>query len=233
MIVSHKHQFIFLKTSKTAGTSIEIALSRFCDNDDIVTKVSDQDEKIRHELGGQRSSFYPASKVIYNPRDWYRYLVNGRQKQKFYNHIPARKLKLRLPDQVWNNYFRFCVVRNPWDRVLSQYHWRYRLVSEDERPSLDEFLESRHVRSLVRKGYNLYTINGEVQVHKICRYENLIQDLEQVRQELQLPSKIELPGAKSGFRKDRRHYREVLNDSQGRRITELFQEEVSLMDYSF
>ena len=233
MIVSHKYQFIFLKTSKTAGTSIEIALSRICDKGDIITAVSDEDEKIRNELGGQPSSIYPASKSIYNPRDWYHYLINGKQKQIYYNHISARKLKRRLPKQVWDDYYRFCVVRNPWDRVLSQYHWRYRSIAEDERPSLDDFLDSTHARSLIRKGYKLYTIGGEVQVDKICRYENLKQDLEQVRQELGLPAEIELPGAKSGYRKDRRHYRDVLNQSQSRRIAEIFKEEISLIDYSF
>ena len=30
MIVSHEHKFIFLKTKKTAGTSIELALSELC-----------------------------------------------------------------------------------------------------------------------------------------------------------------------------------------------------------
>ncbi|MEL6382956.1 MAG: chondroitin 4-O-sulfotransferase, partial [Cyanobacteria bacterium J06626_18] len=30
MIISHEYKFIFLKTRKTAGTSIEIALSKFC-----------------------------------------------------------------------------------------------------------------------------------------------------------------------------------------------------------
>ncbi len=233
MIVSHKHRFIFLKTSKTAGTSIEIALSRFCDKGDIITAVSDEDEEIRTELGGQPSSIYPTSKLVYNPRDWYRYLINGKQKQQYYNHISARKLKRRLPKQVWDNYYRFCVVRNPWDRVLSQYHWRYRSIVEDERPSLDDFLDSRHVRSLIRKGYKLYSIGRDVQVHKICRFEYLKQDLGQVGQQLGLQADIELPGAKSGYRKDRRHYREVLNDRQSQRIAELFKEEISLMGYSF
>ena len=30
MIVSHKHRFIFLKSQKTGGTSLELALSRIC-----------------------------------------------------------------------------------------------------------------------------------------------------------------------------------------------------------
>ncbi len=30
MIISHEHKFIFLKTKKTAGTSVELALTRLC-----------------------------------------------------------------------------------------------------------------------------------------------------------------------------------------------------------
>ena len=37
MIVSHDRRFIFVKTSKTAGTSVEMQLSVFCGPDDIVT----------------------------------------------------------------------------------------------------------------------------------------------------------------------------------------------------
>ena len=40
MIVSHKHKFIFLKTKKTAGTSIELALSRLCGPADVITPLT-------------------------------------------------------------------------------------------------------------------------------------------------------------------------------------------------
>ena len=36
MIISHKHQFIFIKTVKTAGTSIEVLLDSICGPDDVV-----------------------------------------------------------------------------------------------------------------------------------------------------------------------------------------------------
>ena len=36
MIISHAYRAVFLKTNKTAGTSIEIALSRFCGELDVM-----------------------------------------------------------------------------------------------------------------------------------------------------------------------------------------------------
>jgi len=44
MIISHKHKFIFIKTRKTAGTSIEIFLSQFCGKADILTPIGEGEE---------------------------------------------------------------------------------------------------------------------------------------------------------------------------------------------
>lgn len=233
MILCHRYRFIFLKTNKTAGTSVEIALSRFCREGDIVTHLSPQEEALRREMGGRASEDYFAPWWRYHPLDWYRRIFQGDRKRDFYNHIPAWKLKERLPDEVWNGYFKFCVERNPWDRVISQYFWRYRDIPEDRRPSIDQFLESTHVRSLKRKGYHLYTIDGQQQVDRICRYEHLDEDLESIRRQLDLPEPIELPKTKSKYRQDRRHYRDVLTEAQRDRIAELFREEIELMGYEY
>lgn len=233
MILCHKYRFIFLKTNKTAGTSVEIALSRFCEERDIVTHLSPEEETLRESVGGRASEHYHSHWMRYHPGDWYRRIVHGERKEKFYNHIPAWKLKKRIPQDVWDGYYKFCVERNPWDRVISQYFWRYRDLPEDRRPSIDAFLESSHVRSLKRKGYHLYTIQGAMQVDKICRYENLSEDLESVRQNLRLPEAIELPKTKSTYRSDRRHYRDVLTEPQRDRIAEMFREEIELMGYEY
>ena len=49
MIISHRYKFIFL--SKTAGASIKIALSQFCDASDIITPIAEEDEAVRKESG--------------------------------------------------------------------------------------------------------------------------------------------------------------------------------------
>jgi hypothetical protein len=41
MIISHTNKYIFIKSTKTAGTSIEAALSNHCRGDDIVTPLGD------------------------------------------------------------------------------------------------------------------------------------------------------------------------------------------------
>jgi hypothetical protein len=39
MIISHKHKFIFIKPQKTAGTLIELMLSRICGVKDIISTL--------------------------------------------------------------------------------------------------------------------------------------------------------------------------------------------------
>jgi len=40
MIISHKHKFIYIKCRKTAGTSIEMSLSKLCGPQDIITPLT-------------------------------------------------------------------------------------------------------------------------------------------------------------------------------------------------
>ena len=52
MIISHRHRYIFIKTHKTAGTSVEISLSRFAGPDDVLTPVAPRDEEVRARFPG-------------------------------------------------------------------------------------------------------------------------------------------------------------------------------------
>ena len=82
-------------------------------------------------------------------------------------------------------------------------------------------------------GMGVYTINGEIAVDRVCRYENLAAELDGLRVRLGLPARLDLPRAKSGFRKDKRSYREILNDEQKAKIEALFGEEIGLFGYQF
>ncbi len=230
MIISHKYKFIFIKTNKTAGTSVEIALSKFCGPDDIITPITADDEKIRKELGYPGPQNHLASLTNYGLKDIVRFVLTGKKKNKFYNHISAREVKMHVGQQVWDDYFKFCIERNPWDRVVSFYYWKYKSKS---RPSIADYIKSKSWLALKHRGRELYTLNGQVAVNKICYFENLADELEVIRLQLGIPKMLSLPNAKSHFRKDKQSYRDILDKDSESIIAEVFSEEINLLGYTF
>jgi hypothetical protein len=229
MIISHSNKFIFLKTNKTAGTSVEIALSKFCGPEDIITPISPEDEDMRRSLGyrGPQNCEMPIQK--YSLYGAVKRLI-GRNKMQFYNHITAKEVKAFIGDQVWHDYYKFCIERNPWDRVISLYYHKYKA---EPRPTISEFVSSTDPLILRERGYKLYTINGHVAVDKICKFENLSEELEEVRAQLGISEELDLPRAKSKYRKDKRNYQDILGDSDKAKILELFHDEINLCGYNF
>lgn len=201
MIVSHRHRFIFLKTSKTASTSVEIALSKYCGEQDVITPISPEDERKRQALG------YPGPRnfILIEPPDSG---AGPRKPRRYRRHMRAARVRKLLPPGVWESYYKFCVVRNPWDRLVSMYFWRTR---NSDTGSIDSFLADGMPRNLRRFGIDIYTIDGTVVVDRLCRFDHLEQDLEEVRKTIGLPSPLELPLAKTGIRPSGTPYQDVLS----------------------
>jgi len=213
MILSHEHRFIFLKTNKTAGTSVEIALSRVCGPEDVITPISRKDEILRKELGG------------IGPQN---YRIPGRP--RYYNHMSACEVIELSGEDVWNEYFKFCIERNPWDRVISLYYFNHK---KEPRPSISEFIRSGELQILKKRGIALYTLGGEICVDRIIDYAHLEQELDEIRRELKIPEPLKLPRAKGQFRTSRCHYSEYFDSDERALVEQLFAKEIALMGFKF
>ena len=121
MIVSHRHKFIFIKSRKTAGTSVEIALSRFCGDEDIVTPIRPETTEELEKMGFKGAQNYRLSPLQFTVHDW-RERLRGKR-PAFRDHLPAASIKKVLGDKVWNSYFKFSIERNPYDKAVSRYYW--------------------------------------------------------------------------------------------------------------
>jgi hypothetical protein len=229
MILSHKHKFIFIKTAKTAGTSIEVFLSKHCGPTDVLTPIEPAVEG--HEPRNYEGFINPVPEILERPGkifSAFRHSVISRE--KFYRHMPATEIKNRVPANVWNSYFKFCVERNPWDKVLSHYYMH--AAREGGSLSLDEYLARgrfpiNYFRYTDRSGKNII-------VDRILRYENLLTELGEVFSQLKIPFEGTLDvQAKSEYRTDRRPYREVFNEEQRRIVQKAFAKEIELHGYRF
>src|SRR5690606_2249125 len=55
------------------------------------------------------------------------------------SHPPASAIAAAFPAE-WANYSKFCIVRNPWAKTLSDYHWRTRTVAAP--PTFEQYVSA-------------------------------------------------------------------------------------------
>ena len=235
MIICHKHKFIFLKTRKTAGTSVEMALSKLCGPGDVVTALNDEEEASRVAEGGRQGGqnvLKPWRSVVSCKSDLRYVAANMRRPELFYNHIPAHKVRNRLSRNIWNNYLKITVERNPWDKAISSYWWgRKNSVSPR---TMEEFLKRRiqtKPRSLTN--WRIYTRKNRVVADHVLFYEDLQGGLSKLGSELGVEINLPAKHAKGEARKDRRPYQEVLSDEAAGIISDLCWREIEAFGYSY
>lgn len=213
MIASHTHRFIFLKTRKTAGTSVEIALSKVCGPEDVITEISPEDEALRRAAGGRPPQNFESPPM---PR-------------KAYNHMGAKATRELVGEQAWVDYFTFAIERNPWDAVVSLYFWKYKDLPE--LPDFETYVNEIWIEQL-SNNRRLYRIRGQMALDRVLRYENLDAELAEVWQQLDLPGEPDLPRAKGNAR-PAGHYRELYTDASRERVATVFADTIEAFGYEF
>lgn len=231
MIVSHKNRFIFIKTRKTAGTSIEIALAKFCGPDDIITRLSASEEQNKFDLGyrGSQNTRIPLNQ--YRKWDLWFWLRGGGPAHHF-NHTSASLIKRRMDPESFREYCKFCVVRNPWDRAVSIYYWRKYRAKEalPENVNFTEFLSSSPTEVLTNSG--LYLVDGEPAIDRFIKFENLEMELAEILEEMGLEM-VELPHAKGNTRKTKEHYSIMFDNDSIDLIARICNWEIEYFGYEF
>jgi hypothetical protein len=211
MIVSHARKFIFVKTRKTSGTSMEISLSQVCGPDDIITPVSFEDELVRLDLGGRLPQNYGGrGEARYRQmiRDRKMKLLRARRRGRFYNHMPAVDIRAQVGDDAWNEYFTFSIDRHPYEKVVSHVYFHAR------RKQHWDF--DRELKRVLDKGYYIsYPVYSDGQqpiVDFIVNFDRMQEDLAALGDRLGFDVAAHYPQTKHQYRKQRQPARELLSD---------------------
>ena len=225
MIISHSHRYIFIKSEKTAGTSVEAALSKHCTDKDMVTPLGDYWFN-RGERG-----------------EWIHSSMNA---EGFFQHDPAAEVKRKVPPAIWNDYFKISITRNPWDRVVSNFSWEARNKAA-LRPirrwyhrlgvPFDEFRETTMLfRKFVAGDWTtndrFYLLDGALCVDFVIRYERLTEDLAEVCRRVGLPN-IALPHLKSGLRQGGHGYGDYYDEKSRAIVSERHYNDIRFFGYEF
>ena len=209
-MISLKKNFIFVHTPKTAGTSISKSLSKYCE------AVDDN------------------GRQVYNGHSTKHLLLDG-----YYRiAMVLRNTPSDLGDM--DSYYKFTVVRNPWDRMISYYFW---LNKEFNREKFVNMLTKSRRQGkcgscdFADKSPLHYNFSSCTQycvdikkIDKFIRFENLEEGFKEVCKD------IDIPAEKLGwFNKSEkeRDYRDYYDDETRLTVETAFADDIANFNYEF
>ena len=160
-------------------------------------------------------------------RAWFKFSAKD---YGFYNHMPASEARALLnDDKIWRSYFKFAFDRNPWDRQVSAYHFRYRRKATP--PPFAGFLKDAKRARL--NNYEIYSLGGEPCIDFLGRFETLEEDFQRALGQIGLRFDQPLARAKGGIRKNAEHYRDYYDERSRELVGDWYAREIKLLGYSF
>ncbi|MGJ3230793.1 MAG: hypothetical protein ACFE0P_03265 [Oceanicaulis sp.] len=210
-VICLERRLIFIKTSKTAGTSIEVELSRRLGPNAVVTPIfpAEPGHQPRNHLG-----------------------ANG--EARFYNHMTAAEVRALIGEDAFRPCFKFAVEREPVDKCLSHFHM---LKNRDDAHALPEAERSALTwASYVAQGrfpvdaakYRDPDAPDRLLVDRVIAYETLASDLPALLAQAGIANFRLEARAKGDYRREAVLGREEVTAEQRARIYAAFSETITL-----
>jgi hypothetical protein len=218
MPISHLHRTIFVHIPKTAGTSVESVLGMHGEKTDIGLRPYFNQQIDREHLYGHDLQ-----------------------------HMTAADLKHVLQqDGVFDRYFKFSVVRNPWERLVSVFAWTNQkwakgveLTGDEFEASVRElhalFITARAAGQAPRVGAHLWPQvhflvdrDRKLLVDFIARHENLAADWQRIREKIGIQADLPLR-----MRSHHRPYQSYYSAATRAIVAEIYAEDIAALSYSF
>ncbi len=177
-VILHNEKLIFVKGSKVAGSSFELALSKYVSPDDVVTPLNKDEELLRRNFKFKSSQnyMYSSSDLLkINKKMFLNKIIFGKKYEKFRTHDPAERLFNLLPHPLWNSYKKLAIVRNPYTFTTSAYFWANRTNKFN---NIEEFLKSR--LDVLDRFNKFYFINGKDVIDIYLKFEDINNEIKKL-----------------------------------------------------
>lgn len=229
VLISHRYRFIYTKTVKTAGTSVESYFERFC--------MPEGEWAYSHAREEYES---PSGIIGYRGPE-------EPPKSKWYNHMPAELIRQQIGTEIWNSYFKFCVIRDPFEKAISAFEHLGRNHAIPRGPRglwfrlrhrgyTAEQLRFLHWLTLGRRAIDRdkYLIGATFCLDDVVRYESLETDLARICDRLGVAwEPARLPRLKSEFRRQTSTISRLYTAPALRLVAQAYDFEIARFGYEF
>ena len=165
MIISHHHKFIFVAIPKTATHAIREAIR---------PRLQQYDWE---QCWLFEKKTFPINRLAAIPQ----------------GHFTCEQIQPYFPNGTWSKYFKFCFVRNPYDRFLSFCHFYFKEKMNDnpQELMLKIFEEPKGLLTtnvLLKPQYQfVFDKDLNYLVDFVGKFEDIANDFEIIKQKLGIP----------------------------------------------
>lgn len=207
MILSHRHRFIFFAIPKTGTHAIRFALRQH---------LGETDEE-QVQLFVQKAMPYPDIARIRH------------------GHIRWGEIRAAVSPETWAGYFKFAVVRNPWERFVSYCAFMTRETARfaaDPRGTMAAVLDSpeHHQRIIFRPQHEFICDgDGQIMVDFVGRHEAMQGSYDTVC------ARLGLPAATLERVNESKHgpWRDYYDDALKARVARVYARDIEIFSYAF
>lgn len=214
VILSRGRAYVFVHIPKTGGTAMALALEGRAMKDDILLGDTPKARRRRHRVKGMQS------------------------RGRLWKHSTLADIDGLVTPEEMAGLFAFTLVRNPWDRMVSYYHWlrgqsfRHIAVVKAQRMSFEDFATDRAILASLRASpaaSYMTRADGVEQCAAYIRLEHVAEDAAPLWDHLGF--RLELPVENVSDRA--RDYRGYYSESSAAAVGAACAEDVARFSYAF
>ena len=218
MIISDSKKFIFIHIYKTGGNSLTKELIKYA--------------RTREKISG----YWPTRKIIYlinkllglqgAGSKW----INGVHK-----HAKAIDIRQYIGENKYNEYITFSIVRNPYDLLVSLYHYIKQSPQHKEFNLVNKFTFKEFVlREIENKAPRQSDFLTDENENIICDYIGKIEELDQFTKNLFLKLNLDFKGLEHTNKSKRKScYIDYYDDELREKVNQYFRKDFELLGYDF
>lgn len=212
LVISKKNKLIFFHIPKNAGTSMSSALLK------------------------NENYYYPwviFSKILRKfKKKTDNFFFDNFQKKiyLFSSHETVESVEKKISTEIFNNFFKFAIVRNPYSRFVSRYNYMKQTNTLTEL-NFSEFLKKHVKKSLITDQQYKFLLNkqGKIGVDKILKFEQINQEIIELSEKINLnPSKFKKLNTSTTD-----EYKNYYDNETKKIVEEFCKEDLEYFKYSF